>query len=64
MITKWYCCSKCNAVAKYETGEGTSTFPRYEFSTHLDYIVSGFDTEQEAREQLEKDRAKLFKNQK
>ena len=64
MKTKWYCCSKCNEVARYETGESTSTFPAYEFSRHLDYIVMGFDSEKEARDQLEKDSAKLPKNQK
>ncbi len=64
MKTKWYCCSKCNEVVRYETGEGTSTFPSYEFSTHFEYIVLGFETEQEARDQLAKDRAKLPKNQK
>ena len=63
MKTKWYCCAKCNEVASYEVGEGISTFPSCEFLTHQEYIVYGLDSEQEAREQLEKSKTKL-KNQK
>jgi hypothetical protein len=58
MKTKWYCCSKCNEVAKYEVGEGISTFPSYEFSTHFEYVTLGFDSEEEARQALEKAKGK------
>ena len=64
MITKWYCCAKCNEVASYQTGEGISTFPSCEFTTHFEYLVLGLDSEQEAREQLAIQREKLLKNKK
>jgi hypothetical protein len=52
---RWYACQKCNEVDSYYLLDDTmTTFPRGELLAHRDYLCTGFKTEQEAQEWLDK----------
>jgi len=58
MEKRWYCCEKCNEVNEYNIYDnGDTDFPRGEFivcGNKYDALTTGFKTEKEAAEYLQK----------